>query len=357
LPLRELIQAGVNPPLQSDAGTVKRTTRQVLLQMGRPNAVHQQRVDLELLHRLEEVEHRQRELSEWLLITSNRGDETGGRAIELEGALGRLADRSSELEHRLAEFLPGNGPLYGDGAFQLERFDAGLGGTVVGFRQRGDTEGSERSERLYLHFEDYFRGSEEEIRERQRAYLPLLAGRDRILDVGCGRGEFLELMRELGVRAEGVDLDPGMVEHCRGKGLENVQVGDASGYLESLEDHSLGMVFAAQLIEHLPYAELVRFLRAARDKLGPGGVLVVETVNPHAAQALKNFWIDPTHRHPLFPETVIALCGLTGFAEAYVWYPQGTGDPDRDRIQQPDYAVIAQAPDNDTPAPRPDAGK
>jgi predicted SAM-dependent methyltransferase len=341
-PLRELIQAGVNPPLQSEAGTVKRTTRQVLLQMGRPNAVHQQRVDLELLHRLEEVEHRQRELSEWLLITSNRGDETGGRAIELEGALARLADRSSELEHRLAEFLAGDGPLYGDGAFQLERFDAGLGGTVVGFRAHADADGSERPGRLYVSFEDYFRGSEEEIRERQRAYLPLLRGRDRILDVGCGRGEFLELMRESGIEAEGVDLDPGMIEHCRSKGLDNVSVGDAAGYLEGLSDRSLGVVFAAQLIEHLPYQELLRFLRAARDKLKPGGLLVVETVNAHAAQALKNFWIDPTHRHPLFPETVIALCRLTGFAGAYVWHPQGTGDPDRDRIQQPDYAVVAE---------------
>ena len=69
---------------------------------------------------------------------------------------------------------------------------------------------------------------------------------------------------------------------------------------------------------------------------------MVETVKPHAPQALKNFWIDPTHRHPLFPETVIALSGLTGFAGAYVWHPQGSGDPDRDRIQQPDYAVVAE---------------
>jgi predicted SAM-dependent methyltransferase len=345
VPLRELIQAGVNPPLQAEAGMVKRTTRQALLQMGRPNAVHQQRVDMELLHRLEEVEHRQRELSEWLLVTSNRGDETAGRAIGLERALEELVERSSELEERLVRTIglaPGDSPLYGDGAFRLERFDAGLGGTVVGFRQRAGAESSERSERLYLYFEDYFRGSEEEIRERQRAYLPLLQGRDRILDVGCGRGEFLELMREAGIRAEGVDLDPGMVEHCREKGLENVHVGDAAGYLESLEDQSLGAVFAAQLIEHLPYAELLRFLRAARHKLQPGGLLVVETVNPHAPQALKNFWIDPTHRHPLFPETVIALSGLTGFAGAYVWHPQGSGDPDRDRIQQPDYAVVAE---------------
>jgi predicted SAM-dependent methyltransferase len=351
LPLRELIQAGANPPLQAEASSVKRATRQVLLQMGRPHAVHQQRVDLEMLHRLEEVEHRQRELSEWLLVTSNRGDETAGRAIGLEQALQGLAERSSEFEERLArmiELVPGDGPLYGDGAFQLERFDAGLGGTVVGFR---DGNGRDTADELYLSFQDYFRGSEDVIRERQRAYLPLLQGRDRVLDVGCGRGEFLELMRELGVPAQGVDLDSGMVEHCRAKGLDDVQVGDAVGYLESLEDHSLGAVFAAQLIEHLPYQDLLRFLSAARDKLEPGGLLVMETVNPHAAQALKNFWIDPTHRHPLFPETVIALCGLTGFAGAYVWHPQGAGDPDRDRIQQADYAVIAQAPNRHTWVP------
>ena len=354
LPLRELIQAGVNPPLQSDAGTVKRTTRLLLLQMGRPNAVHQQRVDLELLHRLEEVEHRQRELSEWLLITSNRSDETAGRAIGLEQALEQSAERSSELERRLArtaELVPGDGPLYGDGTFQLERFDAGLGGTVVGFRDGNHTD---TADGLYLSFEDYFRGSEDEIRDRQRAYLALLNGRGPVLDIGCGRGEFLDLLREAGIEATGVDIDPAMVQHCRAKGLENVQVGDAVGYLDGLRDHSLGTVFAAQLIEHLPYSELVRFVRAARHKLVPGGLLVVETVNPHAAQALKNFWIDPTHRHPLFPETVIALCGLTGFAGAYVWHPQGAGDPDRDRIQQPDYAVIAQAPNGHTPAVRPD---
>jgi hypothetical protein len=67
-------------------------------------------------------------------------------------------------------------------------------------------------------------------------------------------------------------------------------------------------------------------------------------VNPHAPQALKHFWIDPTHRNPLFPETILALCRLLGFASAYVWHPQGTGDPEVDRVQQLDYAVIAQAP-------------
>lgn len=345
--LRELIDSGVAPPAPVHRGPLGQAVRGGLLLMGRPNAVHQIEVDRELLGRLEGLEHRTREISEWLLVTSNRSDATAGRLMELERefrqALQDLDQRSQQLEQRqarTAELVPGGGPLYNDeGSFRLERFDAGVGGSVVGFRNgaHADTAG-----RLYLSFEDYFRGSEDEIRDRQRAYLRLLEDRGRILDVGCGRGEFLELMREAGIEATGVDIDPAMIEHCRGKGLENAEIGDAADYVADLPDQSLGAIFAAQVIEHLPYPELVRFLRTAREKLTPGGLLVVETVNPHAPQGLKNFWLDPTHRHPLFPETVVALCGLTGFAGAYIWYPQGSGDPDRDRIQQVDYAVVAQ---------------
>ena len=340
LSLRELIETAKMPPPQGHPGPVKRATRSVLLEMGRPNAVHQQRIDLEILRRLEALDQSKREIQGWLQATSDRGDETAGHMIELEREL-RAA--IAELEHRVArtsKLVPDDTPLYGDGAFRLERFDAGLGGSVVGFRDRSD---GDSGETLYAAFEDYFRGPEEEIRERQSAYLQLLEGRRRILDVGCGRGEFLELMRQAGIEAEGIDIDAAMIEHCRSKGLDNVRVGDAVGYLEGVSDHSLGAVFAAQVIEHLPYEQLVRFLRAARDKLEPAGLLVLESVNPHAPQGMKNFWIDPTHCHPLFPETVIALCGLTGFAGAFVWYPQGSGDPDRDRTQQLDYAVVAEA--------------
>lgn len=346
LTLRELIQSGANPPIQGEAGPMKRAARQVFLQMGRPNAVHQQRVDLELLRRLEALEHRDREISEWLMATSNRGDETAGRLLgveqEFRQALESLAQRSGELERRVArtaELVPSDDPFYGDHTFQLERFDAGLGGEVVGFRNRDHADSSSQ---LYLSFEDLFRGSEDEIRDRQRAYVQLLKGRGSVLDIGCGRGEFLELMRESGIEATGVDIDPAMIEHCREKGLENAHLGDAVDYVQKLPEHSLGAIFGAQVIEHLPYQELVQLLRAARERLNPEGLLVVETMNPHAPQGLKNFWIDPTHRHPLFPETVIALCGLTGFAGAFVWYPQGSGDPDRDRVQQVDYAVVAQ---------------
>jgi 2-polyprenyl-3-methyl-5-hydroxy-6-metoxy-1,4-benzoquinol methylase len=343
--LQRLINAAMAPPFEGSGGWLRRTVRLALLRIGRARAVHQQRIDQQLMRALERLEHSERDaesrLSEelreqrgWLLETSRRGDEVAGR---LEALLGDDNPWSAEWIGRL---VASDAPLYGAGSFRLEAFDAGLGGTVVGFRGGEPDQG----ERLYLGFEDYFRGSEEAIRDRQRAYLPLLGGRGRTLDVGCGRGEFLELMRDAGIEAAGIDIDPSMVEHCRRKGLERVHVADAVSHLETLVDHSLEVIFAAQVIEHLPYPELLRLLRFSREKLAPGGLLVLETVNPHCPQALKQFWIDPTHRHPLFPETVVALCRLTGFAGAYIWHPQGSGDPDKDRVEQPDYAVVAETP-------------
>jgi 2-polyprenyl-3-methyl-5-hydroxy-6-metoxy-1,4-benzoquinol methylase len=247
-----------------------------------------------------------------------------------------LVEQVGGLSARVA----GDFPLHGPGtAFALETFDAGLGGRVVGFRDRpaGDA-----GPAVYLGFEDSFRGSEQSVTDRQRAYLPLLSGRGPLLDIGCGRGEMLALMAEIGVEARGIDVDPAMIERCAGKGLERVEVADAVSGLGGLADGSLGAIVAMQVIEHLPYPELIALLRASTAKLRPGGRMIVETVNPHCAQALKHFWIDPTHQHPLYPETVVALCGLVGFAEAFVWYPGGTGDPDRDRGRRPDFAVVAQ---------------
>jgi SAM-dependent methyltransferase len=344
--LARLINAPAGPTPRGLRGLAER----VLSRHDLEQTERQRQVDRALVHRIGEiVEAIQRireaiaqirqdqtrdtemiaRLGEWLRRTSDRSDEVGGR---LEASISDQATAVGDL-HRL---VPDNVPLYADG-LKLETFDAGLGGTVVGFREGGDDAG----DAVYVGFEDFFRGREEAIRERQRAYLPLLEGHDPVLDIGCGRGELLELLRDSGIDAIGVDLDPAMVEHCRAKGLQRVEVGDAAGYLEGLPDGSLGAVFAAQLIEHLPYSELLRFLRNAVAKLVPGGVAILETVNPHAPQALKHFWIDPTHQHPLFPETVLALCRLTGFSSAYVWYPQGLGDPERDRAEQLDYAVVA----------------
>ena len=275
-------------------------------------------------------------MREWLRITSERLDAVADTVTAVREGLERHAEAIAELNRR----APDDVPLYGDETLPLERFDAGLGGEVIGFRD-GAADPSGAGD--YVGFQDFFRGSEELIRERQRAYLPLLEGRAPVLDVGCGRGEMLELLGAHGIEAAGIDLDRGMVEHCRAKGLERVEVADAAGYLEAVDRGSLGAVFAAQVIEHLSYSELTRFLRATRTALVAGGRLIVETVNPHAPQALKHFWIDPTHQHPLFPEVVIALCRLTGFERGFIWYPQGSGDPDRDRVEHMDYAVVADS--------------
>ena len=134
-----------------------------------------------------------------------------------------------------------------------------------------------------------------------------------------------------------------MIEHCRAKGLENVHLGDAVGYVEGLPDHSLQAIFGAQVIEHLPYEGLVRFLRAANDKLSPSGLLVVETVNPHAPQGLKHFWIDPTHRHPLFPRPSSPCAGSRGFAGAFIGTHRAQVIRTGTRSSRLDYAVVAEA--------------
>ena len=265
-----------------------------------------------------------REMRDWLQVTSDRGD-------DLRGHVGWLDDRVEALQRRVAADVP-------FGA-NLTRFARADGQTVAGFRAGEVGESSE----LYLGFENIFRGSEEDIAARQRAYLPLLAEHAPVLDVGCGRGELLELLRASGVEAKGVDLDAGMVRRCQEKGLP-VELGDGVATVSSASPGSLGAVVAAQVIEHLPYAELVEFLRALRRTLAPGGIAILETVNPHAPQALKHFWVDPTHQHPLFPEVVLALLHLTGFAEAYIWFPLGSGDFERDHAEQPDYVIVGTVP-------------
>jgi len=210
-------------------------------------------------------------------------------------------------------------------------------GTVQGYSLDADAE----DVNAYRSFEDVFRGSEEFIRDRQRSYLALVDGHSPVLDFGCGRGEFLDLLMERGTQYLGVDSDPGMVERCREKGHTSVIEDDGLHYLETLEDGVLGAIFCAQVIEHLPYRDLLRFLRLARLKLEDDGILIAETVNPHSLSALKTFWVDPTHQHPLFPEVALALCRTSGFHYAFTFHPNGTRSVERDRFTQGEYAVVA----------------
>jgi SAM-dependent methyltransferase len=188
----------------------------------------------------------------------------------------------------------------------------------------------------YFAFESRMRGSVDSIRERQRHYVDDFRDAAPVLDVGCGRGEFLALLRDAGIEARGIDADADMVAYAQGEGLEAEQA-DLVEHLSGLEDRSLGGIFMGQVVEHLPAATLVETLRLSAAKLRPGGLLVAETINPLSPIALRNYFADLTHAQPLVPETLKLLARQTGFADAELRY---LNEP-ADRLTEPDDPVIA----------------
>jgi SAM-dependent methyltransferase len=173
---------------------------------------------------------------------------------------------------------------------------------------------------FYLAFENKFRGTRADIKERVSVYLPLikdagLAGRqDPLLDLGCGRGEWLELLREEGLAGHGVDLNEFMVEECAARKLAVTQA-DVLHHLGSLRSNSQGVITAFHLIEHLPFPSLMSLFAETLRVLCPGGICIFETPNPDNIQVGSNrFYSDPTHLRPLpkdFTKFAMATVGFT----------------------------------------------
>jgi SAM-dependent methyltransferase len=200
----------------------------------------------------------------------------------------------------------------------------------------------------YFAFESKLRGRTESVQERQRVYVDDFRDAAPVLDVGCGRGELLALLRDEKIEARGIDPDGDMVSFARGEGLD-VEQADAVTYLESLDDGSLGGIFMGQVVEHLPPGMLVRTLELAAQKLRPGGLLVAETINPLSPLALRNYFADLTHAQPLVPETLALLARQVGFKTAETRFlnppprPEGLNKEVADILFAPlDYAVVAR---------------
>lgn len=218
---------------------------------------------------------------------------------------------------------------------------------------------------FYRAFEERFRGSRKLIKSRLSVYLPFLGPLKSIchapeaLDIGCGRGEWLELLSEHGFRARGVDLDEGMLTACYDNQLMATKE-DGVAFLETLPNESQALVSGFHIAEHLPFSRLRTLVQQSFRVLKPGGLLILETPNPENLRVSSlTFFLDPTHHHPLPPQLLTFLVDYYGFNRTMVMRLQeaqvsATDPPSLDQVlggASPDYAVVAQKASDGAIAP------
>jgi SAM-dependent methyltransferase len=183
----------------------------------------------------------------------------------------------------------------------------------------------------YLTFYNHFRSPPAELKRHQSVFLEYYRGCRNVLDIGCGRGEFLELLRDNGIGCRGIDVDPAMVSLCRSRGLPAEQA-DGVTFLERTGDGDFDGMFSDQVIEHLEPDYMYRLLRLCHVKLTPGGVLVVKTINPLSLATFTDFYLDTTHNRPIHPEALKYIIGSLGFGEIAVKFYARV--PDRERLNK-----------------------
>jgi len=183
----------------------------------------------------------------------------------------------------------------------------------------------------YVAFEDAFRGAPDSVRAKLEDYLPIFAGATDVIDLGCGRGEFLSALRTAGVTARGVDENDAMVAAAQALGLD-VTKGDALAYVTALPDESIGGVIATQVVEHMEPGYLLRLLEALSRALRRGAPIVLETINPQCWFAFFSSYIrDLTHVRPVHPETLQYLLRASGFERVEIRYR--TPLPDTEKLK------------------------
>jgi SAM-dependent methyltransferase len=276
--------------------------RDALLRLMKPWTVHQQDVDLMLVSAIDQLNMALRDLD------PVRDVAEGWRSLPAAGEL------------------------------ELETFEQPVAGRVIGYRSaeaEAEASGEGGAEALLL-------APEEVVAERRRPYLRILDGHAPVLDAGCGRGELLDLLRAAGIEASGVEPSAELAAVARAKGHE-VAVEGIVEHLEGAGEQSFGAIFTAVALE-LELRQLARCLALARTRLGPGGPLVAESLNPHSPESLKYALAGPTRSSPLLPEVALALARAAGFAQAFVFHPQGSGDVSVDRHSATHYALVASAP-------------
>ena len=180
----------------------------------------------------------------------------------------------------------------------------------------------------YFVFEELFRGSRDDTKGKQSKFVKYFEGCRNVLDIGCGRGEFLELLVEHGISGRGIDIDDDMVRFCKSRDLKAEKL-DAIDYLSQLEDKSLDGIFIDQVVEHLDPDYLIRMISLCYTKMLFGGYIVIETVNPLSLVSFANFYMDMSHKRPIHPETLKFLIRAAGFREAVAQFYEPVGEDRR----------------------------
>ena len=263
-----------------------------------------------LNRKLDDISKNQDEMDSIAVLLNRKMDDISKNQDEMDCKYEAVHNRIETLRYRFEDGLTVNAR------------DSTLRGFAGG-------EGARHGGIDYLDFENRFRGKREDIKKRLSIYLSVFGAMppsDYILDIGCGRGEFLELLKENSIKGKGIDANSSMVSYCKDIGLD-VTEANAAEYLPCTADNAIGGVMASHLIEHLSVDDLITLAKACHRKLKPGGSLIFETPNPTCLTIFSGaFYVDPTHVRPVHPELARYVLEKAGFGNIEIWFVNQSGD-------------------------------